>query len=106
MKNLSKIITGLLFFCLSFEANAQVCNNAGKGNAMPRDQSKLCAPSEVKWRIYYFGLDNSRTNEVVIDWGDGSVPEVATLVLTDVAMQEYETTVTDIYPKGDGECIY
>lgn len=110
MKNFAKILTTLLFFSLFIEANAQVCNNSGKGNDMPRDQSLLCAPSTVNWNVYYFGLDASKTNEVIIDWGDGSASETAALVCLDPtgspSMRKYEATATHIYPKGDGKCIY
>lgn len=90
--------------------NAQVCDNAGKGNSLPRDQSLLCAPSTVNWNVYYFGLDDSQTNEVLIDWGDGSPVVTATLTCSNPAdpvyLQKFETTVSHTYPKGDGRCIY
>lgn len=77
---------------------------------MPRDQSMLCAPSTVDWNVYYFGLDDSRTNEVIVDWGDGSAVETASLVCTNptaaVHLQKFEVTISHTYPKGDGECIY
>ncbi|MEQ9440922.1 MAG: PKD-like domain-containing protein [Cyclobacteriaceae bacterium] len=55
-------------------------------------------------------MNNSRTNEVVIDWGDGSALEVATLTCLNptgpLALRKYETIATHIFPKGDGECTY
>ncbi|WKN29559.1 PKD domain-containing protein [Porifericola rhodea] len=110
MKNLSTLLIWLLLQLAVFEANAQICYNSGKGNAMPRDQSKLCAPSEVYWNVWYFGLNDSRTNEVVIDWGDGSPLEVVALVCSNPSalpsFRKYEATVPHTYPKDDGECIY
>ena len=96
-----------LFFLLSIiEADAQICNYSGRGNEFPRDQKALCAPSEVSWTISYFGLDAGRTNEAVIDWGDGSLPVSVPLVLSNPITEKYEATVTYTYPKGDEECAY
>ncbi len=110
MKYSLRTIIVLSLIATVSQVNAQLCNNSGKGNSMPRDQSMLCAPSTVSWNVYYFGLDDSRTNEIVINWGDGSAVQIATLVCTNptaaVHLQRFDATVSHTYPKGDGECIY
>ncbi|WPP49324.1 PKD-like domain-containing protein [Catalinimonas niigatensis] len=112
MKNFSKALSLILFLGLYSQAYAQsgICNSSGKGGDLLQDQSKLCAPYDATWDIWYYGLNINRTNEVVIDWGDGSAPEVATLVCTNpsasLSFRKFQITATHRYPKGDGECNY